>query len=124
MHPSRLAKFIARTTMRCLALKHLPPSSLRMLPTSQLKLNLHSSIRFGFSSRDAAEQVEEEVELGKEFSEFITDQAVLNRLQQQGITRMFPIQEETFKMIEMGKDVLASDRTGSGKTLGYTLPVL
>lgn len=37
---------------------------------------------------------------------------------------MFPIQEETFRLIEAGKDILASDRTGSGKTLGYTLPVL
>jgi ATP-dependent RNA helicase DDX21 len=37
---------------------------------------------------------------------------------------MFPVQEETFRLIEAGKDVLASDRTGSGKTLGYTLPVL
>jgi superfamily II DNA/RNA helicase len=37
---------------------------------------------------------------------------------------MFPVQEETFKLIESGMDILASDRTGSGKTLGYTLPVL
>lgn len=37
---------------------------------------------------------------------------------------MFPIQYETFKLIQSGKDVLASDRTGSGKTLGYTLPIL
>jgi ATP-dependent RNA helicase DDX21 len=37
---------------------------------------------------------------------------------------MFPVQEETFRLIEAGRDVLASDRTGSGKTLGYTLPVL
>ncbi len=37
---------------------------------------------------------------------------------------MFPIQSESFKMILEGNDILASDRTGSGKTLGYSLPVI
>lgn len=37
---------------------------------------------------------------------------------------MFPIQEQTFQLILDGFDILASDRTGSGKTLSYTLPVL
>jgi ATP-dependent RNA helicase DDX21 len=54
----------------------------------------------------------------------VTDKGILSRLHQQGITKMFPVQEETFRLIEAGRDVLASDRTGSGKTLGYTLPVL
>lgn len=37
---------------------------------------------------------------------------------------MFPIQSATFKLILDGRDVLARDRTGSGKTMAYTLPVL
>ena len=40
------------------------------------------------------------------------------------MTAMFPIQSATFKLILEGRDVLARDRTGSGKTIAYMLPIL
>lgn len=79
-----------------------------------------TTLRYCFSAQPAAD---EEV-VGKDFSEYVTDKEILSKLKRNGITKMFPVQEETFKHIEAGFDILASDRTGSGKTLGYTLPVL
>ena len=81
-------------------------------------------MKYCFSSEPLTQPKEEEAVEGREFADYVTDKGVLSKLQQHGITRMFPVQEETFKLREAGKDVLASDRTGSGKTLGYTLPVL
>ncbi len=45
-------------------------------------------------------------------------------LKEKGIKRFFPIQYQTFDFIFKGKDLIARDRTGSGKTLGYSLPVI
>ena len=41
-----------------------------------------------------------------------------------GIKRFFPIQYETFEQIYQGKDLIARDRTGSGKTMAFSLPVI
>lgn len=79
-----------------------------------------TALRYCFSAQP---EVNEEL-AGKDFSEYVTDKEILSKLKRNGITKMFPVQEETFKHIEAGFDILASDRTGSGKTLGYTLPVL
>jgi superfamily II DNA/RNA helicase len=45
-------------------------------------------------------------------------------LQEKGIKRFFPIQYETFEQIFKGKDLIARDRTGSGKTMAFSLPVI
>jgi ATP-dependent RNA helicase DDX21 len=45
-------------------------------------------------------------------------------LKKEGITSLFPIQYKTFKYVYKGKDVIGRDKTGSGKTLGYCLPVI
>ena len=45
-------------------------------------------------------------------------------LQEKGIKRFFPIQYETFEHIFKGKDLIARDRTGSGKTMAFSLPVI
>ena len=58
------------------------------------------------------------------FDEYLSDKKIVSKLEQNGITKMFPIQEQSFKLILEGNDILASDRTGSGKTLAYTLPIL
>ena len=41
-----------------------------------------------------------------------------------GITKLFPVQAATFNEIYNGRDVLARARTGTGKTLGFALPIL
>lgn len=35
-----------------------------------------------------------------------------------------PIQYETFDLIFNGEDIVAKDRTGSGKTIAFSLPVV
>ncbi len=45
-------------------------------------------------------------------------------LAQKGITDPFPIQQASIPDAMAGKDVLGRGRTGSGKTLGFTLPLL
>lgn len=49
---------------------------------------------------------------------------MINVLKKKGIKKLFPIQYETFDHIYNGKDVTARDRTGSGKTLGFSLPII
>lgn len=41
-----------------------------------------------------------------------------------GITSLFPVQENTFRHIYEGKDIIARDLTGSGKTLAFCLPLV
>ena len=50
--------------------------------------------------------------------------ALLKAIQKQGYTTPSPIQQKAIPLILEGKDVLASAQTGTGKTAGFTLPVL
>lgn len=45
-------------------------------------------------------------------------------LKDKGIKRFFPVQYETFEHIFKGKDLIARDRTGSGKTIAFSLPII
>lgn len=49
---------------------------------------------------------------------------MINVLKKKGINYLFPVQYETFHHIMSGKDIVARDRTGSGKTLGFSLPII
>lgn len=46
------------------------------------------------------------------------------RLEDRGITALFPIQAATFDAIYDGQDVVGRARTGTGKTLSFALPVI
>eukprot|EP00961_Rhodomonas_salina_P041388 557369-Rhodomonas_salina.1 len=48
----------------------------------------------------------------------------MDALAQRGITKLFPVQSATFNEIYNGRDVLARARTGTGKTMGFALPIL
>ncbi len=50
--------------------------------------------------------------------------ALLKAIQEKGYSTPSPIQEKAIPYILEGKDVLASAQTGTGKTAGFTLPVL
>ena len=50
--------------------------------------------------------------------------ALLRAVKEKGYTTPSPIQEKAIPHILAGKDVLASAQTGTGKTAGFTLPVL
>lgn len=45
-------------------------------------------------------------------------------LQKKGIKFFFPIQYTTFEIIHSGQELIGRDRTGSGKTIAYSLPVI
>jgi len=48
----------------------------------------------------------------------------IEKLKLRGITSLFPIQYHSFYPIFNREDVIARDLTGSGKTLGFALPVV
>jgi len=48
----------------------------------------------------------------------------MDALAARGITKLFPVQAATFNEIYNGRDVLARARTGTGKTLGFALPII
>ena len=50
--------------------------------------------------------------------------ALLRAVKEKGYTTPSPIQEKAIPHILAGKDVLASAQTGTGKTAGFTLPVI
>ncbi len=50
--------------------------------------------------------------------------ALLKAVNKQGYTTPTPIQQKAIPLILEGKDVLASAQTGTGKTAGFTLPML
>ena len=52
------------------------------------------------------------------------NEALLKAIEEKGYTKPSPIQEKAIPHILAGKDVLASAQTGTGKTAGFTLPVL
>ncbi len=49
---------------------------------------------------------------------------LLKAINKKGYTKPSPIQEKAIPVILEGKDVLASAQTGTGKTAGFTLPIL
>ena len=50
--------------------------------------------------------------------------ALLKAVAKQGYTKPSPIQEKAIPLVLQGKDVLASAQTGTGKTAGFSLPML
>lgn len=55
---------------------------------------------------------------------YIKDEETLRVLKNKGIIRLLPIQYETYDIIYGGGDIVAKDRTGSGKTIAFSLPVI
>lgn len=60
-----------------------------------------------------------------EFSSYpeITSKTI-EKLKARSITSLFPIQQQCFYPIFNREDVIARDLTGSGKTLGFALPMI
>ncbi|MEZ4886460.1 MAG: DEAD/DEAH box helicase [Chitinophagales bacterium] len=58
------------------------------------------------------------------FNELGLSEAILKAVTKKGYTEPSPIQEKAIPLILEGKDVLASAQTGTGKTAGFTLPML
>ena len=58
------------------------------------------------------------------FKDLGLSEALLKAVKEKGYTIPSPIQEKAIPHILAGRDVLASAQTGTGKTAGFTLPVL
>jgi ATP-dependent RNA helicase RhlE len=58
------------------------------------------------------------------FKDLGLSDALLKAVKEKGYTEPSPIQEKAIPVILQGRDVLASAQTGTGKTAGFTLPVL
>ncbi|KFZ38029.1 RNA helicase [Shewanella mangrovi] len=59
-----------------------------------------------------------------QFSDFSLDRRLLQSLEHQGINTPTPIQEAAIPVALAGKDLMASSKTGSGKTFAFLLPAL
>ncbi|WP_100616334.1 DEAD/DEAH box helicase [Confluentibacter citreus] len=58
------------------------------------------------------------------FTNLGLSQALLKAISKKGYTTPSPIQQKAIPHILQGKDILASAQTGTGKTAGFTLPLL
>lgn len=58
------------------------------------------------------------------FQDFNLSKQLQNAIDDLGFTEPTPIQKESFSVILSGKDVVGIAQTGTGKTLGYMLPIL
>jgi ATP-dependent RNA helicase DDX21 len=68
-------------------------------------------------------KVEEAADGNSPLSKFNICKETVDKLLGAGITCLFPIQAATFNHVYNGKDLIAKARTGTGKTLAFTLPV-
>ncbi len=58
------------------------------------------------------------------FRELGVSKAVVDTLAARGITKPFPIQSMVLQDATIGRDTLAKSQTGSGKTLGFAIPIV
>ena len=58
------------------------------------------------------------------FTDLGLNESLLKAVKEQGYTTPTPIQAQAIPVIIEGKDVLAAAQTGTGKTAGFTLPLL
>ncbi len=58
------------------------------------------------------------------FSDLNIDQDIVDALAGKGIIEPFPIQEQTIPLGLTGQDIIGQAKTGTGKTLGFGLPLI
>nr|WP_235856860.1 DEAD/DEAH box helicase [Occultella glacieicola] len=63
-------------------------------------------------------------EVAKTFADFGVDAAIAEALSDVGITHPFPIQALTLPVALQGRDIIGQAKTGTGKTLGFGIPLL
>ncbi|CAL8073607.1 unnamed protein product [Calicophoron daubneyi] len=55
---------------------------------------------------------------------FDISKKLVERLKQRGVEELFPVQRQTFNIILGGDDAVVLARTGTGKTLAFSLPIV
>ncbi|WP_223407583.1 DEAD/DEAH box helicase [Occultella gossypii] len=63
-------------------------------------------------------------EVAKTFADFGVSAAIADALSDVGITHPFPIQALTLPVALQGRDIIGQAKTGTGKTLGFGIPLL
>ncbi len=58
------------------------------------------------------------------FSQFDLSEPLLQAVAEQGYEKPTPVQQQAIPLILQGRDILAGAQTGTGKTAGFTLPLL
>ena len=58
------------------------------------------------------------------FADFSVDQRIVDALASAGIVHPFPIQTMTLPVALQGHDIIGQAKTGTGKTLGFAIPIL
>jgi ATP-dependent RNA helicase RhlE len=58
------------------------------------------------------------------FADLGLSPAILKAIEEQGYTQPSPIQQQAIPAVLTGQDVMAAAQTGTGKTAGFTLPIL
>ncbi len=76
------------------------------------------------ASAAAAEEAGEEEQPRNGFAELGLSDAVVMAVGEKGYTTPTPIQAQAIPVVLMGRDVLGCAQTGTGKTAGFTLPML
>lgn len=59
-----------------------------------------------------------------QFSDLGLNSSICSALEKKGYTKPTPIQSKSIPLILKGHDVMASAQTGTGKTAGFTLPII
>ena len=59
-----------------------------------------------------------------DFSDLGIDSDIVAALASKGITQPFPIQEQAIPLALTGQDLIGQAKTGTGKTLGFGLPII
>ncbi|MCS4483977.1 DEAD/DEAH box helicase [Gleimia sp. 6138-11-ORH1] len=87
-----------------------------------------AGVEYSTSQNDATPDIEEKLSTtdlkAKTFADFGVSDAICEALTKQGITHPFPIQALTLPVALAGRDIIGQAKTGTGKTLGFGLPVL
>jgi len=81
------------------------------------------------SKKDKSSESSKKAGASKDLTEdsvrrFVTSEERVNRLLARGIETLFPIQYKTFQLVQAEEDIIGRARTGTGKTLAFTLPVI
>jgi len=95
------------------------------LPDS-LPLPADSTAPVELSAQDdiAAPPAEATAPVPTSFADLGLSEPILRAIAEKGYTRPTPIQEQAIPAVLMGRDVLGVAQTGTGKTAGFTLPML
>ncbi|KAK6169124.1 hypothetical protein SNE40_020236 [Patella caerulea] len=80
-------------------------------------------------SHQNGETISEEEELTPQqkagaFTNFPISPLTIKKLKAKGITYLFPVQSESFDIVYSGADIITQARTGTGKTLAFSLPII